>query len=315
METLHHISLFKPGEGSGGVERFAAYLKQAIPELECLSLSDYPGKDAAMAEHLPDYDLAKYMNEWLVRTGALNKESVVIVDGYWGLGLQGKVKRLISVCHGSYWGRFVQAQISSWGEVVDYTHVDAQTEMWESPDVEIVAVSKESKREILDSCNPSSEPVVIYHGVDTDILSPMDSDSKVWMHAAVSNRKGADIINSLVVEHNIRCELMGKCPTLEDKAKRFADAVVLIAPTRHEGNSYVLLEALSCGVPVITYHTGLAQEFDERCGIVTDDLAPENFARLIRGFRPENYDPRAWVKENCGPANFAANWRNFLVYK
>ena len=42
------------------------------------------------------YDLADNLNRWLADTGALNKDSVVVVDGYWGLGLQGKVKRLIS---------------------------------------------------------------------------------------------------------------------------------------------------------------------------------------------------------------------------
>ena len=312
MTTYHHIARYKPSEGSGGVERFSSYLKQAVPEMELLSFEDYPDRNI-IGDQLPDYDLAANMNAWLLDTGALGKDSVVVVDGYWGLGLQGKVKRLISVCHGSYWGRFVQSQISSWGEIVGYDHVDAQTEMWESSHVEVVAVCQESKREVLDSCNPSHDPVVIYHSVDWDILKPMDySGRKVWMHASVSNRKGYDIVNALIVDHNIRAELMGSCPTLESKAKRLSEAVVLIAPTRHEGNAYVLLEAMACGVPVITYLTGLAHEFDDRCGIVTDDISPANFARLIRGFRPENHDPRAWMMEYGGPANFRTNWRNFL---
>ena len=35
MKT-YHISRFKPGEGQGGVEQFATYLKRAVPTMELL---------------------------------------------------------------------------------------------------------------------------------------------------------------------------------------------------------------------------------------------------------------------------------------
>jgi len=316
LTTYHHISRFKPSEVSGGVERFAEYLGRAVPDLEYLSFEDYPLKNDLIAEGLPDYDLALNLNAWLVSTGVLNKDSVVIVDGYWGLGLEEKVGRLISVCHGSYWGRFMQFQVSSWGEIVGSAQIDRQIQMWESPGVEIVAVSPESRREIIESCpDLQYDPVVIVNGVDTEILCPVpeiQAKPQVLMHAAVSNRKGADIINNLIYAQNIGIELMGKCDTLEQKRDRLNEAIALIAPTRHEGNAYVLLEAMASGVPVITYLAGLAHEFDDRCGIVTDDMAPQNFARLIRKFRRENHDPREWVLENASLECFIEDWRHFL---
>ena len=313
MTTYHHISLLKPGEGGGGVERFAAYLGRVIPDIQYISMGDFPERAALRAANLPEYDWAINLNTWLLNEGALGKDSVVIVDGYWGLGLQGKVKRLISVCHGAYWGRFVQSQVSGWGEVVGRDHVDKQSELWESPGVDIVAVSEESRREVLYSCNSNYDPHVINNGVDTDLLCPIsDIEPKTWMHAATSYRKGMGEIASLSADHNIRIELMGPCKTLEDKARRLNEATVFVQPTHHEGNAYVLLEAMACGVPVLTYLTGAAHQFDERCGIVTDDLAPHNLARKLRGFQRELYHPREWVLENASLNKFCQQWKEFL---
>lgn len=315
MSDIYHISRFKPGEGGGGVEQFAAYLKRAVPDLTCIGLSDYPQRDAILKDEniYGEYEYAENLNHWLLGSGALNESSTVIVDGYWGLGLQGKVKRLISVCHGTYWGRFVQAQVSSWGEIVGFDNVDAQKDMWESEGVEIVAVSDESAREVHTHCDTKHNICVILNGVDTDILCVQPgAHMGAFMHAATSYRKGLGEIRSLITDHNIGIELMGPCPTLEDKANRLNEALVFVSPTHHEGNAYVLLEAMACDVPVLTYATGISNLLDERCGIVTDDLAPQNLARILRKFQPDQYHPRDWVLENATFEKFAEDWREFL---
>lgn len=319
MTKYFHIAFMRYGDGlsgpMGGVQQFSKYLKRAIPGMQLISFADMPNWRNYM--EYPDYDKALVLNQWLLKHGVLDKDSVVIVDGYWGSGLQGYVGRLISVCHGSYFGRFVMHQISPWGEVVGMDQVEAQITFWKDPFVETVLVAKEGQRELrLAGCD-TSKMTIIHHGVDLEVLRPMPEIEKTClMHAATGNRKGLDIfamLDSLGIVVEFMNETSGK---LENKAKRLNEARCLIAPTRHEGNAYILIEALACGVPIITYYTGFATEFDERCGVVTDNMDPHNWKRLIDKFNSGDYDkqldPREFAEANCDLADFTINWRVYL---
>ena len=308
-----HISLLKKQDGGrGGVEEFGMYLKRAVPDMSLISFRDLPDWEAYSRE--PDFEKAKALNAWLLEDGVIGGlDSIVIVDGYWGLGLEGKVRRIISVVHGSYYGRFIQSQINPWGEVVDMRDVNAQFEMWSHPQVEIVCVALESQRELTKTGLHEENMRVIYHGVDLEAYKPSGSGS-VWMHAATSPRKGLDVVEQLNLIDDIphihfMDERSGKP---ERKAKRLNQAVALVAPTRHEGNAYVLMEALACGIPLITYETGLACEMDRRCGLITDDLSTWNFMRLMGELDSKDYAPREWAEEMCDFNVFAAEWREYL---
>lgn len=321
MTKYYHIALMRFGDGlsgpMGGVQQFAKYLKRAIPGMELISFADMPNWRNYMEYR--DYDKALVLNQWLLQHKVLDKDSVVIVDGYWGSGLQGYVRRLISVCHGSYFGRFMMSQISPWGEVVGMDHVLAQIEHWKDPFVEIVAVSGDSAREIRLAGVTKKGIRIITHGVDLEILKPMPEIEKIcMMHGATGARKGLDILNILDV-WGIRVEFMNELTgKLEKKAKRLNQARLFVAPTRHEGNAYMLLEALACGVPVLTYYTGQAVDFDERCGIIVDNIDPHNLRRLINKFEAGEYDhvlaPRAYAEENCSFDRFANEWRSYLEF-
>jgi len=310
-----HISLLKTKDGGrGGVEVFGQYLQRAIPDLSLISFHDLSDWEAYSGE--PDFEKAKSLNMWLLGNGIVGKDSTVVVDGYWGLGLEGKVGRLVSVCHGSYYGRFIQSQINPWGEVVDMRDVEAQFEMWNHPNVEVVCVALESQRELEKAGIENTR--VIYHGVDLEIYKPQ-GNGNIWMHAATSPCKGLDIIEQLnLVDDVPYVHFMDeRSGDPVRKARRLNEAKALIAPTRHEGNAYVLIEALACGLPLITYETGLACEMDKRCGLITDDLSVWNFMRLMGEFGPhefgsDGYAPREWAEEMCGFDAFAAEWREYL---
>ena len=134
------------------------------------------------------------------------------------------------------------------------------------------------------------------------------------MHAATSLRKGSDIIDQLNhVEDIPHVHFMDERSGVPSrKSRRLNEAKSLIAPTRHEGNAYVLIEALACGAPLLTYETGLACEMDERCGIITDDLSVWNFMQLMDEIDSKGYAAREWAEEMCDFDTFAAEWREYL---
>jgi len=306
---MFHISRFKRNDKNGihlgGVEKFAHYLQMVFPDLQLVSWEDCP--DRIENEDKPDYDKASILNGWLLEEGLVGSRDTVIVDGYWGLGLQGKVGRLISVCHGSYFGRYVQSLIYPWGETVDPYEIDAQEEAWS--ECEIVAVSESSWYEL--ECL-GLESTVIRHGVPLDIFRPLGKERHCYMHAAGSLRKGVDLISLLYDEVPDIRPMNERSGRLEKEAARLNEAMVILAPTRHEGNSYFLIEALACGTPALSYATGLATELDERCGIVTGDLSGDNWQNLIENTDWESFSPREWAEENGSLERFKKEWKSFL---
>ena len=304
-----HISLFKRREKScvhlGGVEKFGAYLQRAIPSMTLYSWEDY-----ATHVDVPDYEKAKMLNAWLLREGLVGNDTVVVCDGYWGMGLEGKVARLISVVHGSYLGRLIQSQIYPWNEIVSKEDTEAQLMFWDDLRVELVAVSKDTRHELYDT--DRDDITVIPHGVDLTVYKPMHLDRDINMFAGTSARKGYDIIVAMQ-NQDVEIEHMDeKSGSMEREAKRLNRARVLIAPTRHEGNSYLLLESIACGTPLLTYDVGYASQMDERCGIITDDLSAANFLRLFDRVDWSQFNPREYAEQFCSFEQFEREWRNYL---
>jgi len=310
-----HISLFKHKENdgtrhNGGVEAFGMYLQRAIPDLKLISWQDFPAH--AGYKSLRDYDRARVMGDWLVGRNIVDKETIAIVDGYWGLGLEGKVGRLISVVHGSYFGRMIRSQSHNWGTFVDINQVTEQFRMWEHPQTEIVDVADESAAELF-RAGIQKEVTLIRHGIDLDEFKPLEQGS-LWMHGATSNRKGLHIIDRInMMEIGLEVRPMDERsgdPAL--KCRRINQALGWIMPSAHEGNSYLLLEVLACGVPVIVYATGLALEMDNRCGVITDDLSAQNFYRHMKLFDRGRHSPREWMEGHGSFSSFAEQWRRYL---
>jgi glycosyltransferase involved in cell wall biosynthesis len=318
-----HISLFervgKSGIKLGGVEKFGMYLHRAVPKVMLISWSDYP-KWVGLDEER-DYDKASILNDYLLSEGILGEKSTVVVDGYWGLGLQGKVKRLISVVHGTYFGRFIQSQIYPWGETVFMDHSEAQIELWNHDQTEVVAVSDETAKE-LRNCTIKTDFPTIRHGIDLEVFRPMGLERKGFMHAATSARKGLDVIMAMQKHGCIISPMNERSGHMEREAKRFNQFRWLVSPTRHEGNAYLLLESLACGTPVITYPTGIAPELLSPPVIVSDDLTWPGFMRKVKwanevpdAIWEEEFSKRArrWAVQNCSFERFADDWRKFLA--
>lgn len=80
---------------------------------------------------------------------------------------------------------------------------------------------------------------------------------------------------------------------VQDLARLYSDADVLINPTYEDNFPTVNIEALACGTPVITYRTGGSPEaIDEKTGAVVEQGNLEALAATIREFRDTDFKKR-----------------------
>ena len=120
MTNFYHISLQKPSDNpTGGVATFAAYLKRAVPEIECIGFTDYPDHKKLSETWKTHYDWAFNMNTWALSTGMFGADSVVVCDGYWGYGLPEEVEELLVPSYGTVYIRGISGKTYYSCEIID----------------------------------------------------------------------------------------------------------------------------------------------------------------------------------------------------
>jgi len=316
-----HLSLRKRSDGyTGGVEKFASHLALAVPDLAIYSWSDYP--ENSHMESAPDWEKAEALGHWLLDEGLVGQDTTVIADGYWGLGVVGKVARLIVVCHGTYWGMAIQNEINPWMRTEDIVpHAQMQDEAYRAADL-VVAVAPQSACELRLCGIESAKVKIILNGVGTEVFAPAlePPEDKVVLHVAHDPRKGKAMI-PLVADRLARWD--GPAVNLEylgvhtanenDEAARWQEGCAAFFPSHYEGNSYALIEAMACNLPIVAYRTGLAADLPLECGIVVDDYHEIAFERALdRVLHGREFMPRAWVLANCTLAHFLREWKEVL---
>lgn len=310
MKTIH-ISKFKRhgahGIHLGGVSKFAMYLQWAIPELELYAWEDLP----RWQEHelgTQDWEKAPLLNAWLLEQGIADKNTIVICDGWWGMGLEGKVARLISVCHGSYAGAMVEHMKNPWddgfllGQSVRY-----QEKFWRESGCEIVAVSPSAARELRLLANLGS--VVIPNGVDLNIFRPTGKKKEGLILEVTGGHpaKGAAIVKELK-EQGYHIEPFGiQDGNLEHEAARWAQATIAFFPSHYEGFNFALAEAMACDCKIVAYWTGIVPFLPSITGEFTDDHNSAAFAHLLNIAQEKQYVPARASNEL-----FTKDWRAYL---
>lgn len=317
MQRIAHVSLYKRNSGDvvhfGGVEKFAHFLKMVIPGLEILSTQDM---ESEVVPGISPWEWAGQMNaEFLVR-GLIDEETIVVGDGFWVNGLQGRVKRLISVCHGSYLGTALEYEknpgdephVGEWGLI--------QENIWKQPEVEVVSVSPRSTSELLWICGIKPN-ATIGHGIPLDVYKPDGKQkNRLILHVATSMRKGSDIVKAISNRDRFEIEKLGfpKTGTLEEEAELWNRGGVFFMPTRYEGNAYALLEAVACGLVPVAYFTGLACDIPCDVGEITDDHHEVKFIMLLERVIEyySQYYPREWALENLDFGVWKRRWKAYL---
>ena len=308
---IHHISLFKRSDGHrGGVEKFAAHLQVAFPDLQMWALSDF-----AQARGEP-WEKAKALNLWLLQTERIKKDDIVIADGYWGTGLGGKVN-LIAVCHGCYVGEAMQHEIHPWADpAVILRHAAAQKHVYMRAQM-VVAVSHQAARE-LERCY-DLEARVVLNGVNAGAFRPIPSKRQpqnLILHVASPGRKQSEMVDKVKgLAPGLKIEHLSVHHGGEGiEAARWQQGAVFFQPSLYEGLSYASLESLSCGLPVVGYRTGLWCDVPEGAGGVgeiTDDHNEFEYVRLLQHVigHWKEYRPREWVLQNATVQQFIAKWQ------
>lgn len=171
----------------------------------------------------------------------------------------------------------------------------------------VVAVSRATSQDVA-LAFPGIHPLVIHNAVDTSFFSPAHSltrDAKALFRVLfvgnLTARKGADLIpgiaNTLGPEFELaytsglrgcrRRSIQGAVPLghLDRSAVRdaYQTADALIMPSRLEGFSTVVLEAMSCGLPVVASDRSSMPEIieDGKTGLLCP-LEPGAFVDAIR---------------------------------
>jgi glycosyltransferase involved in cell wall biosynthesis len=300
-----HVSQMDPETHGGGVAQFARDLKAAVPDLKYyVNPVDWRG-----VERLNQDDL---------RVGVFSSDDVVIVDGYYGLGLGGNVKKLIVVCHGTYagWLRAWTVNPSpKFPKIRDWLFgaAQAQERAFHEAD-EIVAVSENAALELWEIYRIDAH--VIINGVDVERYEPTPDRVSSGLIAEVAGndeRKGSDIIAE-IREH--RSDLDIRPLGYEGyKWDRWAPFEVALLPSRAEGGQYAALEAMAMNKKIVAHNSGLFRvDVPDEYFIEVRDLHWRALAGACDAAL-NDYDklePREWVLQNATLEGFKKRWRFLL---
>lgn len=182
-----------------------------------------------------------------------------------------------------------------------------------------VIANSQGLRELALESHPNTDIEVIPNGVDIDLFKPnQDSDSeKKEQFTIVSvgrliERKGFDlVIHALRGMSDVRLVIVGEGPEKErlvklakdlsvnvtflgmvehdEMAKVYQGADMFILASKNEGMSNAMLEAMACGLPVVTSDVGGVQEFRNSSSVfVLDSLLPDVIRSVIHDVKKKS---------------------------
>ncbi len=186
---------------------------------------------------------------------------------------------------------------------------------------------------------PTQNIGVIYNGVDTAKFAPENSKTKNTVLKLVSTgrlieRKGYQYLLealkdiqgvelTLVGDGNLRTELekyavenkllvkfFGRA-TQEEVIHILQDSDVFVLPSLNEGMSNSILEAMACGLPIITTNTGGANELVTKNGFIIEKASVTELKDAINKFI-ENKDLIQSLGENSRTLAETMSW-NFVA--
>jgi glycosyltransferase involved in cell wall biosynthesis len=200
-----------------------------------------------------------------------------------------------------------------------------------------VAVSESAAREVRRYFRLGVHEV-IPNGVDTDLFRPRDraearrrlgleGDARLALFVGRTEaRKGADLLLPACARAGFELVVAGR-NTLdgarelgvlspEDTAWAYAAADCVLFPTRYEACSWVVLEALASGTPLVTTRVGWMETFLRELPAYralsvwpeVDDVAA-GLRALAEDPRPDlTAAARAWMEQNGSYERFAERW-------
>jgi glycosyltransferase involved in cell wall biosynthesis len=322
-----HISWLKRADGeSGGVEKFAAYLKAALSErgweVIIISWADMPGHERYDRQGVGNPDKAYVLGAWLDGPAFGVGYDIAVSDGYWGIGVTSRP--VVPVVHGTWAEMFVRMGMRPTDEV------QRQGEAFNAPNAYPVACSAASARELRRHYGRTAV-ATIYHGVDLAAFRPPDEPlppGPPWivLEAAGKNaKKGSRIIPAIAAMLGPDYQIEYLNAGIGEEADAFRRGHIFLHPTRHEGNAYACLEAMATDLPVVTTQAGIFEDIPWAPSGLTSvgytlpiTARPEDFAHAIRQLCREGGRgimrgmSRAWAERHANLTGFAVAWDHLL---
>ncbi|HUM52083.1 MAG TPA: glycosyltransferase family 1 protein, partial [Chitinophagales bacterium] len=168
----------------------------------------------------------------------------------------------------------------------------------------IITVSNFAKEEIIQQLNLESNQIsVIYHGYDDTLFYRQSGAKSYLFHVSMYQPKKnvEKIIEAyqLIKDEN-KLPLIITCPNYPNKisdekiqlittkteskqiSKYLKEAYCFIFPSTHESFGMPLLEAMACGVPVITSNTTACKEITKDAAILVDPNSTEEIKNAMQ---------------------------------
>jgi glycosyltransferase involved in cell wall biosynthesis len=160
------------------------------------------------------------------------------------------------------------------------------------------------------------DDIVILHAVDTvPITKPKQGYNVIGDWRTPS--KGRDLIQKLREEcpefifNQLSC---GKY----DKANGYANQNIYLSLSACEGNSYAVMDAIACGIPVVATDVGLfGGDYDKRLGEIISwkdranvSVVKEQLHNLYNSY--EKYNPTEWMNETIPFDQWKILWQDFV---
>jgi len=280
------------------------------------SWSDFPNRPA-----VSEPEAARILGEWLAANGSLSADDVVVVDGFWGRGLQRFPGRVVSVAHGT-WRGIARATGSKQAEQLGIVQ---EAEYQRLP---VVAVSEATRRELQELYGVKAA-AVIRNGVDIEEFRPRGKSVRmkpVVVYPSNASAKGGDLVDALRRRRSdLDFRVIGA--GIGQEAEAISQGDVYLSPSRTDGCAYAGLQALACGLPVVVSEVGLFADMQDGkldgCWlghslpkVAVDGPTVEAWSHalsfVLKHASNMGRQARAWAERHGSLTRWEAEWRAFL---
>ena len=296
----------------GGVERFARSLEKALREdwsVELLSTGTEVPRNVARFG-------GRFLWESRAAARAVNSggpRDLLITNGTLGWG-SSKATPRIHVFHGTLPGAMRSNVALPMRERLRSAAGGGLAEYLSARNALTVAVSRSAAEEVGRTFGIHVDRV-IENGVDCELFRPRDraegrarlglpQDGRLALFVGRAEpRKGADIAARAAELAGFQLAVAGARPisgavhlgllSPESLAWAYSAADCVVFPTRYEACSYVVLEALASGVPLVTTPVGWARDLGRRVPDYRQLLAPPDAPAIAGAMRRSLEDVRS----------------------